>query len=65
MSLLQHHSLKASVIWGSAGPTLTSIHDYWKNTALTIWTFVGKVMSLFFLIQCIGFQEEGRILSGS
>ena len=27
------------------GPTLTSIHDYWKN-ALTIQTFVGKVMSL-------------------
>ena len=30
------------------GPTLTSIHDYWKNHSLTIWTFVGKVMSLLF-----------------
>ena len=29
-------------------PTLTSIHDYWKKIALTIWTFVIKVMSLFF-----------------
>ena len=29
-------------------PTLTSIHDYWKTTALTRWTFVGKVLSLFF-----------------
>ena len=29
-------------------PTLTSIHDYWKTRALTRWTFVGKVMSLFF-----------------
>ena len=29
------------------GPTLTSIHDYWeKTTALTIWTFVGKLLSL-------------------
>ena len=28
------------------GPTLISIHDYWKTIALTIWTFVGKVMSL-------------------
>ena len=29
------------------GPTLTSIHDCWKNQiALTRWTFVGKVMSL-------------------
>ena len=27
------------------GPTLTSIHDYWKNHRLTTQTFVGKVMS--------------------
>ena len=26
-------------------PTLTSIHDYWKNHTFG-WTFVGKVMSL-------------------
>ena len=32
----------------SERPTLTSIHDYWKTTALTRWTFVGKVMSLLF-----------------
>ena len=33
-SLLQHHSSKASVLQHSAffySPTLTSIHDYWKN----------------------------------
>ena len=30
------------------GPTLTSIHDYWKNHSLTLQTFVGKVMSLIF-----------------
>ena len=29
-------------------PTLTSIHEYWKNTALIRWTFVDKVMSLLF-----------------
>src|SRR5574341_325053 len=28
--------------------TLTSIHDHWKNHALTRRTFVGKVMSLLF-----------------
>ena len=28
--------------------TLTSVHDYWKTIALTIWTFVGKVTSLLF-----------------
>ena len=30
------------------GPTLTSIHEYWKNHNVTIWTFVGKVMILLF-----------------
>ena len=32
-SLLQHHSSKASILWLSLlyGPTLTSIHDHWKN----------------------------------
>ena len=36
-SLLQHHSSKASILWHSAffyGPTLTSIHDHWKNHSL-------------------------------
>ena len=27
---------------------LTSIHVYWKNYALTMYTFVGKMMSLLF-----------------
>ena len=33
-SLLQHHSAKASIFLALSfiyGPTLTSIHDYWKN----------------------------------
>ena len=29
-------------------PTLTSIHDYWKNHSLDEMDFVGKVMSLLF-----------------
>ena len=35
-SLLQHHSSKASILWGSAfhSPTLTSIHDHRKNHSL-------------------------------
>ena len=35
-SLLQHHSSKASILWCSAffSPTLTSIHDHWKNHSL-------------------------------
>ena len=28
--------------------TLTSVYDYWKTIVLTIWTFVGKLMSLLF-----------------
>ena len=32
----------------SLGPTLTPIHDYRKTIALTIQTFVHKVMSLLF-----------------
>ena len=31
-----------------SGPTLTSMHDFWKNQGLTRQTFVGKVMSLLF-----------------
>ena len=30
------------------GPTLTSVHDYWKNHSLTIQIFVGKLMSPLF-----------------
>ena len=35
-SLLQHHSLKASILWCSAFfiVQLTSIHDHWKNHSL-------------------------------
>ena len=47
-SLLQHHSLKASVIQCSAFFIVQLSHPYMttgKTIALTIWTFVGKVMS--------------------
>ena len=50
-SLLQHHGLKASILQHSAFfycPTLTSIHDYWKNHSLNRQTFVSKVTSLLF-----------------
>ena len=37
-SLLQHHSSKASILQRSAfySPTLTSIHDHWKNHSLGV-----------------------------
>ena len=47
-SLLQHHSSKASILRHSAFFTAQLSHPYMtgKTTALTRWTFVGKVMSL-------------------
>ena len=47
-SLLQHHSLKASILWRSAFFMVQlSYMTSGKTIALTIWTFVGKVMSAF------------------
>ena len=48
-SLLQHHSLKASILWHSAFFMVQLLHPYMttgKTIALTRWTFVGKVMPL-------------------
>ena len=43
----QFKSINSLVLSFLYGPTLTSVHDYWKNhIALTRWAFVGKVMSL-------------------
>ena len=50
-SLLQHHSLKVSVLQCSAFFMVQLSHTYMttrKTIALTRWTFVGKVMSLLF-----------------
>ena len=50
-SPLQDHSSKASILWRSAFFTVQLSHPYMttgKTTALTRWTFVGKVMSLLF-----------------
>ena len=50
-SLLQHHSSKASILRHSAFFTVQLSHPYMttgKTTALTRWTFVGKVISLLF-----------------
>ena len=48
-NLLQHHSSKASILWCSAFFIVHLSHPYMttgKTKALTLWTFVGKVMSL-------------------
>ena len=50
--LLQHHSLKVSILWRSAFFMVQLSHPHMtigKTIALTIWwIFVGKVMSLLF-----------------
>ena len=38
-SLLQHHSLKPSVLYC---PTLTSVHEYWKNHSFDYTDLGGK-----------------------
>ena len=43
-------SINSSVLSFLYSPALTSTQDYWKTIALTIWTFVGKVLSLLFNI---------------
>ena len=48
-SLLQHHSSKASVLYGSAFFIVQLLHPYMtigKTIALNTWTFVGKIMHL-------------------
>ena len=51
-SLLQHHSSKASILWCSVFFMVQLSHPYMttrKILALTRWTFVVKVMSLYVL----------------
>ena len=50
-SLLEHHSSKTPILQFSALFIVQLSHPYMttgKTTALTIWTFDGKVMSLLF-----------------
>ena len=56
-SLLQNHNLKATILQCSAFFIVQLSHPYMttgKTIALTIWTFVSKVMSL--LINTLGFS---------
>ena len=51
LSLVQHCNSKSSILWHSAFFMVQLSHPYMttgKTTALTIWTFVSKEMSLLF-----------------
>ena len=57
-SLLQHRSLKASILRYSTFYMIQLSHPYittGKSIALTMWTFVGKVMALLFNMLSKGF----------
>ena len=70
-SLLQHHSLKASILQHSVFFTVQLSHPYMttgKTIALTRRTFVGKAMSLLFNVIFNSLQKcfvvfQGRIFS--
>ena len=50
-SLLQHHSLKASILWLSAFVMVQLSHPYMttgKTIASTVQSFLGNVVSLLF-----------------
>ena len=55
-SLLQHRSSKASFLQHSAFFMVQLSHPYMITIALTIWTFVGKVMFLL-LKHCLGLSS--------
>ena len=66
-SPLQHHDLKALILWCLAFFMIQLLHPYMttgKAIALTIWTFVGKVMSLLFNMMsrfAIAFLKEMKV----
>ena len=66
--LLQHHSSKASILWHLAFFMVQLSHSYMTTVitiALIIWTFVSKVMFLFFSMLSrfvIGFLPRSKHL---
>ena len=64
-SLLQHHSLKASILRHSAFFTVQLSHPYMttgKTIALTRWTFVGKVLNIKKSWNWFSLRRDGRKL---
>ena len=63
-SFLQHHNFVVSLLYG---PTLTSVHDYWKNYSFDYMKLLAKWWLCFF-IHCLGlsqlfFQEASIFIS--
>ena len=66
-SLLKHHSLKALILCHSSFFMVQLSHPYMttgQTTALTIWTFVGKMTSLLFNMLSRQWQPTPVFLPG-
>ena len=64
-SLLKNHSAKVSILQCSAFFTVQLSHPLMttgKTTALTRRTFVSKVITICFLICCVGFPARSKSL---
>ena len=60
-SLLQHHNLKASILWHLAFFMVQISHPYMttrKTIVLAIWTFVSQVTSLLFNMLSLSFPSK-------
>ena len=63
--ILQHHNLKASVLQHSVFFLVQFSHQYMatgKTIALTIQSFVGKVIALLFTVSQLSFQKSKHLL---
>ena len=63
--ILQHHNLKASVLQHSVFFLVQFSHQYTatgKTIALTIQSFVGKVIALLFTVSQLSFQKSKHLL---
>ena len=53
ITVQKHQFFNAQLsLWSNSHSYMTTV----KTIALTRWTFVGKIMSLFFLICCLGWS---------
>ena len=56
-SILQHHSLKASILWCSVSlvydPTVTAVYDYWRNHSFD-YMDLYRQRDVSALIHCLG-----------
>ena len=54
---LQFENINSLVLSLLYGPLLTSVHDYWKTIALTIWIFVVFILLLSFRVLNVSMSE--------